>query len=502
MKSRLVFGAALTLLGGAAHAQNPDPDSVYKDLRTSTSWVHPQFNGKLDLSRVNETARGMKPYEMRLLAVPQLGSKWVKNGSEMRTAFAKYVTDTKLPFGDKGVLVVLTRKGISGYNSKLTESEIVALNTQAAKLVTPTDFTSAVVSLGESIQKAAAAKPEAKTTTAPMVPEIAPPVKETSPLSSFLCIAIPLGLIGLVVLAIKGAAKQKIAASKRAAEERKTNAVQALAYVDSYDGLYSEGRDAEALKQYRTRMGESFDEGLTKLRTAKTVEEYDQANYTFQQVVTDFESSKEHLNVLTGGSGVAYTIPPIVNESRAPIFQPVEGASYFSSEPSQELVPIEVNFGGTRKTVMVTPSERDELIDGRMPQMRGQYDQRGHFVPWYQVQGYDPHRDYGSRNFMWDFMAMSALSNMLMPHHGYGWGGGLFGGHNVHYGGDTYIINDTTSNSSSSFGGSSGDFGFGGSSGDFGGSSGDFGGSSGDFGGSSGDFGGGGDSGGGGGGDF
>lgn len=504
MKLRNVLAVGLLTFAVASQAQNPDPEAVYKDLRTSTSWVHPTFNGKIDLGKVNETAKGLKPYEFRLLAVPQLGTKWQKNGTELRIGFAKYVADTKLPFGDKSVFIVLTKRGITAYNSKLTGTELQALNDQASKLASPSDFTNAVTSLATSVQKAAAAKPAAKarvsgsTQTQPVVP----PKTESSPLTSFLCLAIPIGLIAAVIFAVKAGARQKVAASRRAAEERKSTAIQALAYIDSYDGLYTDGRDAEALKQYRTRMGEYFDDGSMKLKAATTVQDYDQANYTFQQVLNDFDASKEHLNALTGGTGVAYTIPPVVNSTRAPMFEPVEGVSYFSSEPSQELVPVEVNFGGSRKTVMVTPQERDELLDGRMPQLRGQYDQRGQFVPWYQVQGYDPYRDYGSRNFLWDYMAMSAISNMFMPHYGFGWGGGLFGGHNYHYGGDTYVINnynDPSHNSSSSaFGGSGGgdfDFNSGSGGGDFGGGGFDFGGSSG-----GGDFGGGGDSGGGGGG--
>jgi hypothetical protein len=237
-------------------------------------------------------------------------------------------------------------------------------------------------------------------------------------------------------------------------------------------------------------MGQTFEEGAARLRNGKTVADFDLANNTFNQVVVDLDNAKPHVKALTGDAGVAFTIPPIIDNQRAPLFEPLQGVSYFSSQPSDQLIPIEVNFGGTRKTVMVTPQERDQLMQGQMPQMRGQYNPQGQFMPWYAVQGYDPYRDYNSHSFIWDMITISALSSMFMPHYGYGWGGGLFGGGYGGYGyghGDTIINNYYSENPGQApYNNSSGDFGFGDSSssggGDFSNSSGDF-----DFGSSSSD---------------
>ncbi len=513
MKLKSLAALVLISVSVSAFAQQGNPDQVYNDLNNSSYWTHPDFNGKLDLNQIRSTADQVKPYTFKLLAVPKLGTKWVKNGKEQRESFARYVSEQKLHLGDKGIMVVLTKSGIWAYNKRLSESQMMQINSTAKGLVKPNDFTPAVIGAATGIKTQL--DTQGSTTTPSTTPVGLNPSSNADngggKIFGYLCcIGVPLALIGMIFAIVQIGKKNAIARSRRAAEDRKKQAIDALSYIDSYDGLLlNGGQEADALKQYRDRMGENFDTALSRFNSSKTVADYDQANYAFQQVLQDFDSAKGHVNALTGGSGVAYTIPPIVDNERAPLFEPVKGVSYFSSQPSDQLVPVEVNFGGARKTVMVTPQERDELMAGRMPQLRGQYMQNGNFQPWYSVPGYDPYRDYGSNNFIWQMIGISALSNMFMPHYGYGWGGGLFGGGGYgNYGHDTVINNYYGSDSnyydhssagdfgsgSSSDNSSSGDFDFGSSSDNS--SSGDF-----DFGGGGdsggGDFGGGGDSGGG-----
>lgn len=476
-------------------------DAVYKDLKNSGYWVHPSFNNTLKLDQLKAEVDKSKPYELKVLAIPGLSNKWKKNGAEQRSSFAKYVADKQLKMNDQGVLIVLTRNGISGYNSRLSSAELQQLSNAAAKLVSRTDFTPGVINLSGSIRTAAEVAKSKGQTVAPSGGLVSTPVKKSSGLGGFLCLAIPLGLVGLVVAVIMASKKKAIARSKKAADEKRRQAIDAMSYIDSYDGLLNEGNDTMLVSQYRSRMGEAFDTALVTFKNAKTVQDYDRATFGFQQVLQDFDGAKNSLQAATGGSGVAFTLPPVIDTQRAPVFEPVKGVSYFSSQPSANLVPVEVNFGGSRRTVMVTPEERDEMMAGRMPQMRGQYD-GDRFVPWYGVRGYDPYNDYGSSNFMWNMVAFSALSNMFMPSYGFGWGGGLFGGHPYSswgHPGDHVTINNYGDSYANS-GGSDFDFGSD-NSGDFNFEQGDNGGGGFDFGGDSGgggfDFGGGGDFGGG-----
>ena len=236
------------------------------------------------------------------------------------------------------------------------------------------------------------------------------------------------------------------------------------------------------------------------------MDDYLRAQRQFELVQDDLEAAKVHVRRATGDTEVAFKIPPRVDDAlyeRAPLFEPVKGVSYFSSQPSGDLYPVEVNLGGQRRTVMVTAAEREELMAGRMPTMRGMEDE-GRFRPWYEVRGYDPYRHYNSGDFLWNALAMGAVMNLMTPHYytPFGGYGGHWGGYHNHnydyaggYGGDLGgDFGGGSFDSGTDFGGSfdSGtDFGGSFDSGsDFGG--GDWGGS--DFGG--GDFGGG-DSGGG-----
>ena len=526
---------SLLFLGVAAlsFAQKESPDDVYRDLKTSTYWTHPAFAGKIDTTQFAGIAKDVRPYEFRFIAVPALGKNFTTDKKEQRMAFAKYINDKKLNFGDKGIIVVLTKKGLSAYNQKLAPTELVFQSDKAsaiAKAGKYQDFTPAIKSLVKGIYDLAQTKQAVRTnrgTTGYVQTKTVN--SNSSMITGFFCLAIPIALVAGVVAIMFGANKQKIKRSRQAAEDTKVKALNAMTFIDSYDGLLKMGTDADAVRQYRDRMGQNYEEGMARLRNGRTVADFDLANNTFSQVIHDFEDAKSHVNSSTSGAGVAYTIPPIIDNQRAPLFEPLQGVSYFSSEPSNALIPVEVNFGGQRKTVMVTPAERDQLLQGNMPQMRGQYNQQGQFLPWYGVQGYDPYRDYYSHSFVWDVIAISAMSSMFAPHYGYGWGGGLFGGGygGYGYGGGTVINNyyeqnpgqntyynnsggdfDTgNSGGSGNYGADSGgDFDTGSSSSDSGGSfdtgsSGgggdfDFGSGGSDFGG--GDFGGGGDSGGGG----
>jgi hypothetical protein len=486
----LTMGLAVTAL-----AQRVNPDDAYRALRNDTSWVHPEMRNKLDVGQLETVAGTVRPYKLRVLAVPKLGSSWVKNGREVRDSFTKYVADKKIGQGRDGITILITNKGLSVYNPRLSSGTIDTLSRNAARLARPNNFTDAVVSLAENAKSSIAS---AGSTSSSAPARVGQTKSEGSLFGGFLCLAIPLGLVALGVILFKNAKKKEVQRSKAFADEVKQKSLQGIAHLDSYDGMLGDSMDASAVRQYRDRMAENYDSALATYNAAKTSQDYENAGRRFALVQQDFDVAKQHLEKITNG-GVAYTIPPIIDNQRAPLFEPVQGVSYFSSMPANNLVPVEMNFGGTRKTVMVTPDERDQLMQGNVPQLRGQYN-NGQFVPWYDVRGYDPYRDYGSGNFLWNMMAISALSNMFTPHYGYGWGGGLFGGgyHGGHYGGDHVTINNYgDSNSANDFG--SGDFDFnssdsgGGGGFDFGSGDFDFGGgdSGGDFGG--GDFGGGGD---------
>jgi hypothetical protein len=489
----------LALIPVTAVAQQSGSEEAYQALRTNTSWVAPSIKNRIDQRTIDSLANEVKPFNFKFIAVPSLGGSWVKNGKELRGQYARGLAEQKLNLGENGLVVILTSKGISAYTRRLSGQQLSELGAQSVQKYGTKDMTALVSGLTRDVYN------KAKNITATSRPgtrlsrgqEVPARGREggSSFLSGLLCVLFPVGIIVAIIFFVIKAMKGNVKQYKKTAEELKQKNVEALAFLDSYDGLLVDPTDSSAVRQYRDRMAENYDEGNRMLAAAKTQNDFSNVQRQYWLVMKDYEAAKQHIQHGTGGSGIGYKIPPMIDAQKAPLFDPVPGTSYFSSQPDNNLVPVEMNFGGQRRTVMVTHEERDQLMNGQMPQLRGQY-QGSNFTPWYGVQGYNPYNDYNSRNFLWDVMAISAISNMMSPHYGYGlFGGGGYGG----YGGDTYVINNNYSDTNNGDFNSGGDFGGGdfGSGGDFGG--GDFGG--GDFGG--GDFGGG-DFGGGdfGGGDF
>lgn len=505
-RKRLLVPIALASMATLGQSQDAGGDAL-EYIKNNVVYVNPKFTIPIARNVIEEEAAKLEPFKVRVVAVPSMPNKYRSGKTELRGRFASDLAG-QLKMGDKLVLIVLTNSGISGYSPLITPKNLTAISDQAVQDhkdnkrfdLPGKGLDILTIKLAETVAKQAKVKLEASQnngvapvrTNSPLdATSQAEPQKQGSALPWILLAAGGIG--GGIWWASRRAAinqaKQRALKDKRAAFEM-------LDYLDSYDGLL-EGAEANEVLQYRTRMGEVYDEALVQFERAKTKDDFLRAGMNFSRIKSDFDSAHAIVQRSTQGTGIAYKIPPAIDEERAPVFEPVKGVSYFSSEPSDSLVPVEVNFGGQRRTVMVTPDERDELMSGRLPQMRGMNGPQGQFVPWYQVQGYNPMTMYGSNDFLWTFLAMNAFSNAFTPHYGYGWGGGLFGGHGGYgYGGGTVINNYYGDSQNQSIGTGGGDFG--GAFGDSGSGGGDFG--SKNDGGSSFDFGnffGGGDGGGG-----
>ena len=154
------------------------------------------------------------------------------------------------------------------------------------------------------------------------------------------------------------------------------------------------------------------------MRAARQPEQLQPVADWFAESHRQVELGKRTISEATGGSQVAYALPDDL-ESRGvvppPRYEPVEGACFFCSKPAaEELRPVTIAFDGRKRTVMVCDDDFRRLTRGEAPQMRGQ-SQDGQFVPWYQVQGYQPQSGFAGGGFVWDMLALSAITNMINP---------------------------------------------------------------------------------------
>ncbi|MER3496498.1 MAG: hypothetical protein C4320_06815, partial [Armatimonadota bacterium] len=165
-------------------------------------------------------------------------------------------------------------------------------------------------------------------------------------------------------------------------------------------------------------MGDAYEQGLNQLAAAKNEVGYGNAARAFASTLQDFEQAKSQIALATGGTGVGFRIPPQLDTTNAPLLDPIPGVSFFSSQPSTNLVPVEISINGQRRTVMVTPEERAQFEAGQVPAMLGRQ-QNGGFQPWYDDRGYDPRRD-------WTPAGYGGMGYGCPWSYGYGgWGGGL-----------------------------------------------------------------------------
>lgn len=397
MKKTLVLLAIAAL----SHAFAQEGAGVYEVLARDTVYVHPSASKFLDVAQINRTAAEIRPTTLKVLVVPSLGSKWVTGGSERRGSFAKYVFEDKLSLKN-GIVVVFTKQGLAGYSDRLSESALAKLNNEAVAHTKPNDFTTPIVWLAKSIHSSAA---ETQTRRAVGTGTIA-------------AVAIGgLAVAGLVVLAGK---KAKLAAARGKLAPQRHAALDAITYLDGYLDLLPAGKDLDALRQYRERAYTQYEEGVRILNEAKKPEEVAPSGGYFQAAMEDAAQGKKHIEAATGGTNVAYTIPPRVDPGAppvqtAPAYQPYEDVCYFCSKPGEgDLTPVTMNLDGQRRTVLVCEDDLAEMERGGEPQMRGQY-MGGQFVPWYMVRGYNPRSDFGSGSFLWDMMAINGLMHMFNP---------------------------------------------------------------------------------------
>ncbi len=499
-----------------AHAQTqtqtPQRDlsqDAYEALAKQTIWVWPSARDKVDVAKVEAAAKKIEPMKLKVIVVPELKGKWKRGSQELRASYGKWLGKERLGL-DNYTVIVYTKNGISAYSDKLGDAKLQDLSNQAARLATRNDFTPAIVYLAEHLDTQASRTDAARGVSLGLV------------------IGIPVAILGAVFIGRAAKKKMALKSATDQAMNLRTQALEGISYLDSYADLLPKGNDATAVVQYRQRAFEEYEKGTAILKSAREAREIDGAKHAFGNALSDIEEGKRHIGAITGGTNIAFSIPPRIDDAQsgpppvvdgAPLYEPVQNVCFFCSRPGHgDLTPVTMNLAGQKRTVMVCPDDLQDLQSGQQPRMRGQY-MNGQFTPWYQVPGYDPYVSYGSGNFIWDMLAMNSLMNMFNPfgygygfHHHHYWdpgpdygsgswsgGGGDGGGFSLNpadqggnFGGGDFGGDFGDSGDSGGGGFSFGDF-FGGGGGSDGG--GDFGG--GDFGG--GDFGGGD---GGGGGDF
>lgn len=436
--------ALAALVADASAQRSPNAsEQAYELLETEPLYVHPSGKGRVDDAKVRQVAQEVLPMSLKVLVVPKLADKWRRGGRELRGSYARWVLNDRLAL-ENAVVIVYTLNGITSYSDRVDEERLVELSNQAAKKASRQDFTPAIVWLARATsEEARLARSPAGARPAQGASKDA--VGETDAISSSPGVSealeqassrqgaseaqsqssqrIALGLVlgvpaaVLAVVAIQQAARRRreLAAAKAPLEDQRHQVLEGISYLDGFADLLGNPEDATGLKNARERAYQRYEQAARVLREAKTPLEASAAAEPLRQALADIEQGKRHIDAATGGSKVAFVVPPPQLPPAAPLYEPVENVCYLCSRPgNDDLTAVTINLDGKKRTVLVCPDDLAAMERGEEPRLRGRY-LEGRFVPWYMVQGYDPRVSFGVGGFVWDALAMSAIMNMVNP---------------------------------------------------------------------------------------
>jgi len=428
MKQFTLRASTLVLLctvGGLAYGQRTGSttksDDAYQALARDSVWIYPGLESHLDADAVRAEAKKLEPRQLKVLLIPELtGNKWNRNGQELRGSYAEWLFTKRLTLSN-AILVVMTKHGVNAYSDTVSISDLTQKVNESIKYKNGQDYTPIVTHLAESISTKGDHNVAVKNTGMGAL------------------VVVPVVAIGAIVGGLALKKKKALADAKARVNNARQAALQGISYLDGYNGLI-DGGEGKRVTSYRETAFAAYQRGVSVMDAAKKPEELNDAQQAFQLALQDIAAGKEIIEKKTGGTGAAFGLPPVVDQQKAPLYDPVPGVCFFTSKPSDELRPVEITLQGQRRTVMVCPEVYQSMQNGAPPQIAGRVD-NNQFTPWYQVQGYDPYTMYGRRDFLWDLVTFNALSNMMNPWgwwgHGHGWGGYGYGG----YGGYTEVNN-------------------------------------------------------------
>lgn len=450
------------LLVTSAAAQENLAGEAYSTLERDPMWAHPSAKGKIDRAQIEAAAKTVQPMNLKVLAVPNLGTKWQQNGKERRGSYAKWLLEERLNLTN-AIVIVYTKQGITAYSDRVPETALANLSELAAERANANNFTPSIVWLAENVKKAADSTPAvAGTTSVPAAPK---------PAFNPLPFVLGAGAIGGGVwLAMRRA---RVASAKKWAEVARDRAVNDLSFIDSYDGLITDPAVVTEVREARERATDMLSLADSSLARAKKIEDFDAARLQFDQSSMASEVGRTAIANVTEGTNLAYRIhsdESNIDPVASPRFEPRTGTDYFTGQPSDHLQPVEISMNGVRRTVMASPETIAKLQRGEQPSIAGVQTERG-FLPWYQTQGMG--MDSGG---MLQYFLLGSVMNSWFGHGSHTHHHNYFSDHPVSGGSDggwsdwaSSGLDSAGGFSGGDFGGSGGDFGGGDGGGDFGG---------------------------------
>jgi tetratricopeptide (TPR) repeat protein len=432
-------------IGATGSGEAVNASSIVAALDKESVYVVPSLRGEVDAAQLKKVVADAKPTNAKILVVKQLG------GYPTREALAADMAK-RLNLDKYDVLIVMTPKGISAYNTRFSSGDMTDILRRAnidTVLAESGPTQAAAVALTAYVNASRSAR---STDT------------NTGTGGTLLVIG---GIIGFLFWR-HAKAKRLLNEAKAPAEQLRQRVLADLSYVDGYLDLLGTDNDAIQARTLRATAFEKFDTATGLMKTAKRPEDFAAPRRLLEQSANELVECRKAIDRATGGTGVAMGFTEIPDlstdvqkarqyrkaeelrdaEERRLMQEEIEqipvqdrGVSFFSGQPmpADQLIPVTIVVQGHRRTVMATPEEAAAIARGETPQIRVFRDPvTNRNVPWYEYRQYDPYRDYygyGPNIIIFDAPYYAPIYDVTYDygpaiydhyggwgHSGYGWG--------------------------------------------------------------------------------
>lgn len=382
-----------------ASAQTPPraEDVVVDALTRADVYVAPQLAGTVDESRLQQTARELRPFTLKFVVVPlhdrQTRDRWA-------AALRRYLNI------EQGAVIVMVPKtgqlrgGVSASSGVIPARQINQIVQDHLKVFSVQGYTQGLEQLARALHDHYVSE------------------QRRSTLGMLAIIGIPAVLVVGGVAWIVRRRAQEVARLKARLQGLRAQVLEGIEYLDGYIDVLPEGEDASRAREHRQRAAELQAQAVHMMENARRPEDLWRAEHLLDKAQISVEKAKKY--ILRAGGDTSIHVQEEPEEPVAPeasvLIRPNDRtyACFFCSKPPTlgELQPVEVTVGEQTRKVWACEECAAQLRRGEMPAVRVFRD-GDRTRPWYDVPEYDPYRDYGRPYPGMDWVSLLLLGSIF-----------------------------------------------------------------------------------------
>lgn len=144
--------------------------------------------------------------------------------------------------------------------------------------------------------------------------------------------------------------------------QKRYDLLEEIGYIDNYSDLLPAGENAEEVRARRQAAYNRYEEGVQRLETARTTQDYERVQMLFDEAAHDLKRARHLIDQLTNGTGIMVDPHP-TEGAEAP---PDSTNCYFCGNPPA--AQVKATMRGKREAVWVCANCLQQIRDGRLPE--------------------------------------------------------------------------------------------------------------------------------------